>query len=130
MSIREISKKIKGVGWLGISVSDWFIERQKDLLIIAVIVFLPVLIYGLWFLASLEAAKTPMEVKDLGQDDFGSTQPYLEQGKYVASRSGTKYHLPWCSGAKRIKEGNKVWFNSENEARAAGFAPASNCPGI
>lgn len=53
-----------------------------------------------------------------------------QTGKYVASISGTKYHLPSCSGAKRIKEENKVWFNSKEEAEKAGYKPASNCPGL
>jgi hypothetical protein len=52
------------------------------------------------------------------------------QGNYVASKSGTKYHLPWCSGAQRIKEENKVFFATKEEAEAAGYTPASNCKGI
>jgi hypothetical protein len=51
-------------------------------------------------------------------------------GRYVGSRNGTKYHLPWCSGAARIKEENKVWFSSKEEAEAAGYTPAANCKGI
>jgi hypothetical protein len=51
-------------------------------------------------------------------------------GQYVASRTGTKYYLPWCSTVKNIKEENKVWFASKAAAEAAGYAPASNCPGI
>lgn len=53
-----------------------------------------------------------------------------EGGKVVASKTGTKYHLPWCSGAMTIKEGNKIWFDSYQDARAAGYLPASNCKGI
>ncbi len=53
-----------------------------------------------------------------------------EQGKFVASKSGTKYHLPWCAGAKQIKESNKIWFESKEEAERAGYTPASNCKGI
>ncbi|MBP9759816.1 MAG: hypothetical protein KBD24_00415 [Candidatus Pacebacteria bacterium] len=52
------------------------------------------------------------------------------QKQYVASKSGTVYHLPWCSGAQRIKEENKVWFASKEIAEAAGYRPASNCKGI
>jgi hypothetical protein len=52
------------------------------------------------------------------------------EGGYVASKSGTKYHLPWCSGAKRIKEENKVWFKTQAEAEDAGYTPAANCKGI
>ncbi len=51
-------------------------------------------------------------------------------GGYVASKDGTKYHLPWCGSAKRIKEENKIWFNTKEEAEAAGYVPAANCKGI
>ena len=51
-------------------------------------------------------------------------------GQIVASKSGTKYHFTWCSGAKAIKEENKIYFASTEEARAAGFEPASNCKGL
>ncbi len=53
-----------------------------------------------------------------------------KEGKYVASKSGTKYYLPTCSGVKRIKEENKVWFASVEDAQAAGLSPAANCPGL
>jgi len=49
---------------------------------------------------------------------------------YMASKSGTRYYLPSCSGASRIKEENKVWFSSASEAEAAGYTPAANCPGL
>ncbi len=52
------------------------------------------------------------------------------EGGYVASKSGAKYHLPWCSGAQRIKEENKVWFATKEEAESAGYEPAANCKGI
>ncbi len=56
--------------------------------------------------------------------------PLSAGGQYVASKTGKSYHLPWCGGAKQIKEENKVWFNSKEEAESAGYAPAGNCPGI
>lgn len=56
----------------------------------------------------------------------------LETNKtqYVGSKNSDKYHLPWCSGAKRIADENKVYFNSKAEAEAAGYSPAANCKGI
>lgn len=53
-----------------------------------------------------------------------------ESGGYVASKSGAVYHLPWCSGAKRIKEENRIYFASKEEAERAGYRPAANCKGI
>lgn len=52
------------------------------------------------------------------------------EGGYVASKSGAKYHLPWCGSAKQIKEENKIWFATKEEAEKAGYTPASNCKGI
>jgi hypothetical protein len=51
-------------------------------------------------------------------------------GTYVASKSGTKYYLPSCSGAKRIKVENRVWFETKGEAEAAGYEPATGCKGL
>lgn len=48
----------------------------------------------------------------------------------VASRTGKKYHFPWCAGARSIKDTNKIWFDSESAARRAGYEPASNCKGL
>lgn len=48
----------------------------------------------------------------------------------VASRQGSKYHWPWCAGAKRIKPENLIKFASPLAARSAGLEPASNCPGL
>lgn len=49
---------------------------------------------------------------------------------YVASKTGKKYYLPSCSGAKRIKEENKVWFDTKAAAEAAGYTAASTCKGL
>lgn len=59
-----------------------------------------------------------------------SSEAQSYPGAYVASKNGTRYYLPWCSGVKRIKEENKVWFNTREEAVARGLLPAANCPGI
>lgn len=48
----------------------------------------------------------------------------------VGSKSGTKYHLPDCPGAKRIKPENLISFETVAAAKAAGYTPASNCKGL
>lgn len=52
------------------------------------------------------------------------------EAQYVGSKNSDKYHLLWCSGAKRISEANKVFFKSKEEAEGAGYKPAANCPGL
>jgi len=56
--------------------------------------------------------------------------PPAAGGQYVASKTGTKYYFPWCGTAKRIKEENRVWFGSKEEAEAKGYEPAKNCKGL
>mgnify|MGYP001558748553 CR=1 FL=1 len=51
-------------------------------------------------------------------------------GAVVASKNGTKYHYPWCAGAKQISEKNLITFDSIESARTAGYTPASNCKGL
>lgn len=41
----------------------------------------------------------------------------FEPGKYVASKSGSTYHVPKCDWAKKIKKKNQVWFDDAKEAK-------------
>ncbi len=59
----------------------------------------------------------------------GASAP-VALGDIVASKSGARYHFTWCSGAKQIKEENKIYFKTAAEARLRGYTPASNCPGL
>ena len=45
----------------------------------------------------------------------------------IASKNGSKYHYPHCSGAKQIKEANKITFSSPAAAESAGYTLAANC---
>ena len=72
--------------------------------------------------------KIETKTQNIAKTDTVSVQN--SEKKYVASKSGTKYYLPSCSGASRIKEENKVWFASVEEAKARGLEPASGCKGL
>jgi hypothetical protein len=57
--------------------------------------------------------------------------PELKRGGYIVGNSSAKkYHFPWCEGVEKISEGNKVWFENSEQARAAGFVPAKGCKGL
>lgn len=53
--------------------------------------------------------------------------PSASDGGVVASKNGSKYHYPYCPGAKQIKETNKITFDSPSLAEAAGYTLAANC---
>ena len=51
--------------------------------------------------------------------------PQNKTGMFVASKNSNIYHLPDCQYAKRINNGNKIFFNSAEEARDKGYTPHS-----
>ncbi len=132
MSIKEFVEKSKG-----------FIEKDRDIFIAIIIVLVAFGSFGLGRLSKTEELKTPISIENMGASvlevktgsKLSSNKESLSPspqggGFYVGSKNGSKYHHPWCGGAKRIKEGNKVIFNTIEEAREAGYSPAGNCKGL
>ncbi|MFH1979380.1 MAG: hypothetical protein ABII97_03290 [Patescibacteria group bacterium] len=110
MNIREKLKKIKTI--------------ESDLILVLVVLLVGLIAFGLGRLSVVSENETPVRIESL----VGSVN--LADGLLVASKNGSKYHYPWCSGAQKMKEDNKVWFDSKEEAERAGYSPASNCKGL
>ena len=114
--------------------------EKEDIFIITVIVLVGFGGFGLGRLSKTHEGKIPVVIENTVTSDSGiaggegtlqNQNIDTQAGKnFVASVSGSKYHLPWCASASAIKEENKIWFASEDEARAAGYSPAGNCKGI
>ena len=112
--------------------------HEKDILLVMVIVLTALTSFGLGRLSRIRENKMPITIENLpaavaSVSDLKKSEPTIvetTEGKLVASKNGTKYHFPWCSGAKRIKESNKIWFASKEEAEKAGYTPAVNCKGL
>ena len=142
MSIKDFTEKIK---------SFWVNNREKvynkekglkikdDLFIILMIFLVGIASFGLGKLSSFEKKKVPISILNTQESMYASVlesihpsnkEDVKEKGTVVASKSGTKYYYPWCSGVNRIKEENKIWFNSIEEAKARGLTPASGCIGL
>lgn len=115
------------------------IERE-DIFAVLLIIFVGFASFGLGRLSVLENSQPEITIEKttLGSREsaasFAAVQGQEEsipgEGAVVASRSGKAYHYPWCSGAKRIKEENKITFSTIAEARSAGYEPAKNCKGL
>lgn len=86
-------------------------------------------IVGLYYIYWMESGKIPVKI-EFPENYSVSDEKYLPDGRIVASKKGSKYHLEDCPGAKRIKEENKIWFKDEKEAKKAGYESAANCPGL
>lgn len=140
-SIKDFNQKIK---LIFTNIKDKYYSKKSglkiknDLYIVIMIFFVGTASFGLGKLSSFERQKTPISILKtkeymLSTALEGLPEKNIEnktQGMLVASKSGTKYYYSWCSGASRIKEENKIWFNSIEEARAKGLTPASNCTGL
>ena len=142
MSIKDLFSKIKV--WGGNSAFTFKHKAEKafhaDFFTAIVIIFVAFAGFGLGRLSSLEGKKTPILIeRDSSLPPLGGLSaksvvslgtPTTKLKNFVAAKSGTRYYFPWCGGVSRIKEENKVWFVSEEEARKAGFVPAANCAGL
>ena len=145
MSIKDFIQKIKSYT---ANIKDSVYSQEKglkirdDLYIVLIIVLVGTASYGLGKISAFEKAKTPISIiktrdymystaleSTLPKAELNTTQTQTN-GLVMASKSGTKYYYPWCTGASRIKDENKVWFNTIEEAKSAGLTPASNCTGL
>ena len=123
---KEKDRGVLSVGRLAI---NWLVKYEKELWLTIVIVSVGLLGFSLGRLAYFESIRPPVSIQP-APADFSLGVGGEIGGAVVGSRQGTKYHLPWCSGAQRIKEENKIWFESQAAAEAAGYTPAANCPGL
>jgi hypothetical protein len=117
--IKEVKKKIKPI--------------EDELIIVITIVLVALIGFGLVRLYKIRENKTPITIENIfenGPDKkIGERAAEMEK-LFVASKSGTKYHYPWCPSALKIKEENKIWFSTREEAEKAGYTPAANCKGL
>jgi hypothetical protein len=120
-------------------------SKGRDVLLVGIVAGASLAGYGLGRVSVLEAM--PVAVQEPGEASVGQVGPLSSSAQesdtglgkgvgvgpaagVVASKNGTKYYPPWCAGAKRISETNKMQFASAEAAKKAGYAPAANCKGL
>src|SRR3989338_3534345 len=124
---------------------------SRDVYTVLIIILVGLSSFGLGRLSLFESRREPIRLENFMQNNTENSAPndtvgnvgnifksvdaqkqtaIAKGGMYVASKSGKKYHLPWCAGARTIKPENVIWFNSKADAEKAGYAAASNCKGI
>jgi len=133
MSIRENWEKIKGA-------ADMDNLMERNAFVGALLVLVSLISFGLGRLSGLETVNREVNITfPTGQTASAligtfatSSVPavYKTSGTYLASKNGTKYYLQSCSSSKRISAANRIWFDTKQEAEAAGYAPAANCAGM
>lgn len=118
VKVQEIEKKIK----------HWWEAYENDLFLVAVMVLLSMIAFGaiiLWRAGFYEVEPRKIVI----EEDAFSAHPKqgLGQARFVASINGKKYYPIGCKAAERIKQENRVWFSSEEEAHSMGYMPSMQC---
>ena len=74
--------------------------------------------------------ETPSQQEPPAQEAPSETAPQApvqSTGVYVGSIDSDKYHIPGCRHAEKILPENEIWFDTEEEAAAAGYSPCGTC---
>ena len=110
------------------NIADW-VRKGKEALSVAILLLLVSAAFGVGYLTGRDAGQgSELSVSKIPLTEATTSWP--AGGGYVASKTGSKYYLPWCGGAKSIKVENKIQFATRADAESAGYTPAANCKGI
>lgn len=112
-------------------------SKQSEIVLALAVVLIAIISFETGKISTLRNFGKPLEIKDplnqsaqvihLQGSTLQKTSTQRTDQKVVASKNSTSYHFSWCSGAKKIKEENKIIFASEQEAQSKGLTLASNC---
>ncbi len=99
---------------------------KKSIALVAIIVLTGTASFGLGRMSVAEQYEAGNEVAiivpDLAPLDIDESA-----FSYTASKNGTRYYPIGCKSASRIKDENKVYFMTEEEAQDTGLTRASGC---
>ncbi|MDP3785018.1 MAG: Ada metal-binding domain-containing protein [bacterium] len=112
-------------------VKEWFLPKEDEIILVITIVLVALIGFGLGRLSVSKENKFPIRIQDSIQEaNVISSVKTPKAALLVGSKNSRVYHFPWCSGAQRIKEENKIYFSSKEEAEKTGYKPAANCEGL
>jgi hypothetical protein len=127
-------------------------EKGKDILIVIIVILVGLGSFELGRL-SKENSSSGIKIEYPNQDQNQGASPILSEesfqtssqattaktspatsketssaGKaFFASSRGSKYYSLGCSAGKSIKQGNRVYFTTGEEAQSAGYTLSSSC---
>ncbi|MEK7071470.1 MAG: hypothetical protein AAB943_00870 [Patescibacteria group bacterium] len=113
-------------------------DRGKDILTVIIIILVGLASFGLGRL-SKNAQNAGIKVEYAGgvekdvKDVLGpksavlGAEDTLAVKTFFASNRGSKYYSIGCPGGKTIKEENKIYFSTKEEAERAGYELSASC---
>lgn len=107
----------------------WWEMHESDVFVIAIAVLLSVVILGAGRLYYEIESRKILTRFDLiiEENAFPVLPPSAVAKNFMASVNGEKYYPMGCKAANRIKQENRVWFSSGQEAREMGYTPSVQC---
>lgn len=126
---------------------DFIVQNKDNLVICAEFVLVAAIFFGLGILYDESMLKNIGQIRVIAPETASQilTSPNADNaskpkekaqtksignalaqaGNFVASKNGTAYYSLTCKN--NIKEENKIYFQTEDDAGKAGFSPAKNC---
>ncbi|MBU0998706.1 hypothetical protein KKG24_00135 [Patescibacteria group bacterium] len=108
-------------------------EKGKDLLTVIIVILVGLGSFELGRLSSKENSFSGIKIEYPDQGINQAASPIITQnsnsvGKiFFASSKGSKYYTISCSAGKTIKQENRIYFTTGEEAQAAGYSLSSSC---
>ncbi|MCI0523811.1 MAG: thermonuclease family protein [Acidobacteria bacterium] len=70
----------------------------------------------------------PWELRAAQRSRLADREPEAGTGQVIGDRNAMIYHRPDCPDYSKVSERNRLYFENEADALAAGFRKAGNCP--
>ena len=115
-------------------------EKGKDILIVIIVILVGLGSFelgriskensssGVKILSANQGANAISAVSEVGRQDSGLPTSVENFGKtFFASSRGSKYYTISCSAGKTIKQENRIYFTTGEEAIRAGYTLSSSC---
>ena len=111
-------------------------EKGKDVMIVIIVILVGL---GAFELGRLSKESNLSGIKIEYPNQTGSqsanvisttnnlSKPAFDTKNFFASNRGSKYYSIGCSGGKTIKQENRVYFTTREEAEQAGYELSSSC---
>ena len=100
---------------------------EHEIFIVSIAVLLTTLIAGVYLLFKSQRQKESIRYEQNAFTLTSGDNISAASNLFVASKNGSKYYPSDCTTARRIKEENKIFFKSAEEATKAGFSRAASC---
>lgn len=108
-------------------------EKGKDVLTVVIIILVGLVSFGLGRLSKspkndgfrVEYGENGVNIVEATNQAPESQKAVL--GTFFASKQGTRYYPVSCPAGNTIKEENKIYFDTREEAEASGYELSGSC---